>query len=109
MKEGDAARSFESLKEALSDHDDVSVGTSRGFGSGALKVDGRIFAMLSQGRLVLRLPAPRVEELIATEHGGAFDAGKGRPMKEWVTIEAVPARCLVLAEEALTFARQAKP
>ncbi len=109
MTTPDATRSFESLGEALSDRDGVTVGAGRGFGSGALKVDGRIFAMLSQGRLVLRLPAPRVAELIAIGRGGVFDAGKGRPMKEWVTLQDDPALCLALAEEALTFTRQAKP
>ncbi len=109
MTTTDAARSFESIKEALSGRDGVTVGAGRGFGSGALKVDGRIFAMLSQGRLVLRLPAPRVAELIGNGSGGVFDAGKGRPMKEWVALQDDPARCLALAEEALAFTRQAKP
>lgn len=109
MTTGDAYRGFESLKEALAGRDGVAVGAGRGFGSGALKVDGRIFAMLSHGQLVLRLPASRVAELFATGRGVAFDAGKGRPMKEWITLQDDPARCLALAEEALTFVRQARP
>jgi hypothetical protein len=60
----------------------------RGFGSSALKVNGSIFAMLSGGRLVVKLPRDRVATLIDTGTGIAFDAGKGRPMKEWLAVTA---------------------
>jgi hypothetical protein len=56
------------------------------FGSDALKVNGKIFAMLSRGELVLKLPRSRVDELIASGKGARFDPGHGRVMKEWVTI-----------------------
>ncbi len=105
MTTEDATRSFSQIKEALAGRDGVTVGAGRGFGSGALKVDGRIFAMLSRDQLVLRLPASRVAELIATGSGGPFDAGKGRPMKEWVTLRGT-APAFSLAEEALSFVRQ---
>ena len=78
--------------------------SARRFGSTALRVDGRIFAMLSRGRLVLKLPPRRVAALIASGDGEAYDAGKGRPMKEWVAL--APDRqdgWLELATEALTF------
>ncbi len=60
----------------------------RGFGSSALKVNGSIFAMLSSGRLVVKLPRERVDTLIKSGTGGPFDAGKGRPMEEWLTVMA---------------------
>ena len=58
----------------------------RGFGSNALKADGRIFAALSNGRLLVKLPARRVEELIAAALGEPFSTGVGRIKKEWVTL-----------------------
>ena len=43
----------------------VAYGGGKGFGSGALKVNGRIFAMISsKGEFVTKLPASRVQELV---------------------------------------------
>ncbi|MFE3290983.1 hypothetical protein [Rhodococcus sp. NPDC059234] len=61
---------------------------SGGFGSSALKVHGSIFAMLSHGRLTVKLPRDRVRSLIEEGVGVAYDAGKGVPMKEWVSVTA---------------------
>jgi hypothetical protein len=73
----------------------------RAFGSDALKVGGSIFAM-DRGGLVLKLPAARVAELIANGTGTPFDAGKGKPLREWVRV-ADPAHWEGLAEEAYHF------
>jgi len=78
--------------------------SARRFGSSALRVEGRIFAMVSRDRLVLKLPQRRVAELIGSGGGAAYDAGKGRPLKEWVSLD--PERqdgWLELASEALAF------
>ena len=77
----------------------------KGFGSsGQLKVQGRIFAMLVRGELVLKLPRDRVEELITSGHGKHFDAGKGKPMREWFVLSPTSSkRWLPLAEEAMGF------
>jgi hypothetical protein len=76
---------------------------SRGFGSQALKVNKRIFAMLVDGRLVVKLPRARVTELIETGHGQPFDGGKGTPMKEWVSLTGDEAECRALVVEAQAF------
>jgi hypothetical protein len=98
---------FERLGAAVAGRPGVTLPgetAGRGFGADALKVSGAIFAMLSRGRLVVKLPGSRVAELIAAGTGLPFDAGKGRPMKEWVAVsDADDATWLSLAEEALAF------
>lgn len=100
-----AEAAFAGIAEELSGQPGVTHGSGRpGFGSDALQVDGRIFAMARRGGLVLKLPAGRVAELIAGGDGEPFDAGKGRPMREWVLIGRRAARLwLSLAREARTF------
>ncbi len=77
-----------------------------GFGRGTLRYHGKIFAMLVRGRLVVKLPADRVSALIDSGDGVAFDANKGTPMREWLSLapeSSLP--WLPLAHEALEFAR----
>jgi hypothetical protein len=52
---------FDAVTEAL-EHD-PSIGKGRGFGSSALKVRGKIFAMLVDENLVVKLPRGCVQEL----------------------------------------------
>ncbi len=78
----------------------------RRFGSDALKVDGSIFAMVTGGRLVVKLPRDRVDALIASGTGRPFDSGRGRPMKEWLAVAGDdPGTWTALAGEALEFVR----
>lgn len=86
---------------------DLSEG--KGFGSsGQLKADGHIFAMLVKDELVLKMPRSRVDELVAAGEGTHFDAGKGRPMREWFVLSPrSKLEWLPLAREALAFVRQA--
>jgi len=79
-------------------------GASNGFGSSALRFQNKIFAMLVRGRLVLKLPKARVDALVADGSGIRFDANRGTPMKEWLSLD--PASELPwapLAREAFQF------
>jgi hypothetical protein len=77
-----------------------------GFGRSALRYRTKIFAMLVRGRLVLKLPADRVGELVSCGAGVHFDANKGTPMKEWFSLDPESELdWLALAREALDFAR----
>lgn len=96
---------FAALIEALLGEPGVtppSEGNS--FGSSALKVHERIFAMLVRGKLVLKLPKARVDALVASGDGERFDANRGRPMKEWLVLEPASQEAwLPLAREAMKF------
>ena len=98
---------YEDLVDEFADEDGVlpPQGGS-GFGRSAVRFQKKIFVMLVRGRLVLKLPADRVDALIAAGEGVRFDANKGTPMKEWFSLDPdseVP--WLPLAQEALDFAR----
>jgi hypothetical protein len=82
----DLEQRFSELVDELCSRPGVTPPGGSGFGSHAVKVDGSIFAMLVRGHLVVKLPQDRVTELVATGTGDSFDANKGRPMKEWLTI-----------------------
>jgi hypothetical protein len=95
----DAETAFDAIADALLPEPGVDEGT--GFGSNpGLRIDGRIFAMLVRGELVVKLPAERCAELVGAGEAAAFEVGR-RPMTEWVQIAAPdPARWLALACEA---------
>lgn len=98
---GPAEERFASLAEALLA--DPRVGEGRMFGSQVVKVAGKVFAMLVKGRLVVKLPAERVEALVTGGAGKPFDPGHGRPSKEWVAVELGDGDWQGLAREALDF------
>ena len=95
---------FESLCEEYAGVGGVIVPEGgSGFGSNAIKINKSIFAMLVNDRVVVKLPAGRVTQLISSGDGLPFDAGKGRPMKEWVSLTVDDDACRVLVAEAMAF------
>jgi hypothetical protein len=78
-------------------------GERRKFGANGLKVNGRIFAMLVRGQLVVKLPRQRVEALVASGQGEPFDPGHGRKMREWVTVLSPAVSWVDVAREAHDF------
>jgi hypothetical protein len=84
----DAEQRFEAMVDELVAEPGVTPPTGgSGFGRSALRVDGRIFAMLVRGTLVVKLPKTRVTELVDAGRGTHFDANKGTPMKEWLSLD----------------------
>jgi hypothetical protein len=60
----------------------------------------------STEEFVLKLPAARVDTLEATGLGKRFQAGKGRPIREWRAVHAAADLDRIeLAREALEFVR----
>jgi hypothetical protein len=102
---GDAAERFDELVGMMLALPAVTPpDSSPGFGSSALRVNGKIFAMLVRGELVLKLPRMRVDKLVETAEGVRFDANKGTPMKEWFVVSATSASSWTsLAREAYEF------
>ena len=93
---------FEEVVDALLAEPDVDEGT--GFGKmPGLRTGGKIFVMLVEGELVLKLPAERCAELVAAGGARPFEVGR-RAMREWVQIAWVdPAAWLELAREARVY------
>lgn len=84
---------------------DPTVSQGTGFGSmPGLRVGGKIFVMLVNGELVVKLPKARVDQLVASGTGTRFDPGHGRVMKEWVSVPVVHGTAWEqLAGDALAF------
>ncbi|MDB5467477.1 MAG: TfoX/Sxy family protein [Phenylobacterium sp.] len=102
MDDRDAIGRYEDLVEAFGEDPSITRPERRGFAQGALMRNGKLFATLRGETLLLKLPAARVAELIASGVGSPFDANKGRPMKEWVTVGDA-ADWLALTREAAAF------
>ncbi|HEX8255404.1 MAG TPA: LytTR family transcriptional regulator DNA-binding domain-containing protein [Thermoanaerobaculia bacterium] len=96
---------FEPLVEAFAD--DPSVTRGKMMASYGLKVRGKIFAMLVRDDLVLKLPKPRVDALVAAGHGKPFQPRPGRAMKEWLVVDLPAAKWVELAREAYAFVSSA--
>jgi hypothetical protein len=97
---------YEDLIDELMGEPGVTPPQGRGFGRSAVRFNGKIFVMFVRGRLVLKLPEDRIENLITSGHGIRFDANKGTPMREWLSLDpASDQPWSPLAREALSFAR----
>ncbi len=100
---------FVPVVEAFVKDRSVNRESRKGFGSDALKVNGKIFAMMSsKGKFVVKLPKERVDELVSSGKGERFDPGHGRIMKEWVVVGTGTMNWVELAKEAYGFVKQAK-
>ncbi|TMD18690.1 MAG: hypothetical protein E6I39_09380 [Chloroflexi bacterium] len=95
---------FKQVIDAFARDRRVTVGGGKGFGSGGLKVDGKLFALMSsRGQFVAKMPKQRVSELVAQGKGEPFDPGHGRLMREWIALRDGEGDWLSLAREARRF------
>ena len=85
-----------------------STGGARRFGSNGLKANGKLFALFTQGTLVVKLPKGRVAELVVEKVGKPFDPGHGRLMKEWLAVTSASASWVELTREAFEFVGTSK-
>lgn len=104
--DGSPEQRFKALADTIlaSSDADVGIAGKKGFGSSSLTIGGKIFAMLVNERLVVKLARPRVDDLVATGVGERFDPGHGRLMKEWLSVEPDSGvSWLDLTREAMAF------
>jgi hypothetical protein len=96
---------FQKVSSAMRRHANVSLGATKGFGSSALTVGGKIFAMLAPKHgFVVKLPKARIDELVESGDGSRFEPGPGRVMKEWFVADAKSGLdWTALAREAMEF------
>jgi hypothetical protein len=86
---------YERLAARFLERYGIAKSAGKGFGATALQTDGKIFAMLTRGRLVVKLPSRRVDALVAEGSGERFDANRGPPMKQWLALFARDESALV--------------
>lgn len=99
-RDADVDPRFAPVVDAFAADPEVTAG--RMMASFGLKVNGRIFAMVVKGRLVVKLPKARVDEMVSGGAGERFDSGRGTPMKEWIAV-AGDEGWVELAREAYGF------
>ena len=81
---------------------DPSVHVRKAFATAALTVNGKIFAMIPHGALVLKLPHVRIEQLIDAGEAERFVSG-GRVLKEWASLRLPEEEWPELVQEARLF------
>ena len=101
---------YSEVAQAFTRRTDVSFGGGKGFGSGALKVNGKIFAMSSsKSEFVVKLPKNRIDELLISGMGKRFESRPGMVMKEWFVPADERVDWIQLAKEACDFVKRGEP
>lgn len=95
---------FTEIAKSFAGDDKVTLGEGKGFGADALKVKGKIFAMISsKSQLVVKLPNSRVNQLVKEQLGDYFDPGHGRKMKQWLEYRGASETWFDIVHEARNF------
>jgi hypothetical protein len=78
-------KEYEAIIEKMTQEDGVT--SSQMFGMPCLKVNGKAFAGLHKGKvMVFKLTDMAHKEALSLPGAELFDPGMGRPMKEWVVV-----------------------
>jgi hypothetical protein len=100
-------RTPEQLWKPIAEAELATPGVKGGTGFGrseGLRVSNKIYAMLVNGELVVRIPKARVDELVDAGIGRRFEPSPGRIMKEWLSLPpAASRRWKALVAEARAF------
>ena len=73
-----------SIFETLKEREGVDYG--KALQSIGLMVHGKLFAFIKDDRLVVKLPASSVNDLVAHHGAVRFEKGQGKPLREWVSL-----------------------
>ena len=85
---GESAAARFRRQHRLALQDDPAITEKRMFGTTALCADGKVFLFAWKAAVVVKLPAPQVEELVACGDAVLFDPGHGRTSKTWAAVSA---------------------
>ena len=75
---------YKELKDHFMDDDEVVVNSGKG--AQGIKHNNKMFIMFYKGDLLVKLSPDRIQELISSGDGQAFDPGTGKVMKDRVLI-----------------------
>lgn len=100
---------FQAIVDAFASVPGVASRAGWAKGNTVLTVDGRIFAMLDHGHLVVKLPVAAVDALVHSGSGTRFDPkGTGKGMREWCAVGVGRvADWQALAQQAYAFVAKA--
>jgi len=103
IPDSDAGRFCQSQRAALLG--DASIMEKKMFATTALCAGGKVFMFPWRGTLVVKIPAPQVDELITCGHAERFDPGHGRISATWAAVFASASdRWPLLAQQARALA-----
>ena len=101
-----AQQEYERLSQQLVAEPGVSTGQM--FGKPCIKINGKAFVAHHKETVVFKLTDPQHREALAASGAVLWDpSGKGRPMKEWVALQAESAPAFkAYARAALAYVSQ---
>lgn len=89
------ARTAEQIWNSIAEAELATRGVKGGTGFGrseGLRISSKIYAMLVNGELVVRVPKARVDDLVDAGIGRRFEPSPGRVMKEWLSLPPTASR-----------------